>query len=347
METDLPADSLLVKDIVLLKRDKNLVDALKGLISFEKHAAVLANTTGDITAAKIKGDIFPSLFAGGEAGWIALPLDDTDDIPVYVNNDLPPIINDKTGVLELIRRMELGEKVIPNLLNGYAASLNAALYYETTLQRNLFAQHAFFKGMADLLTQTMRTIPPSGSVVGVYALVDRERGVWKAPANVSLNAVIGPAVKLDNKEQDNLNVHPTGKSINAIRSFTGRGTIIWGARTLAGNDNEWRYVSVRRFFNMVEESCKKATEPIVFEPNDANTWIKVKVMIENFLTLQWRDGALQGAKPNQAFFVHVGLGETMTAEDVLGGRMIVEIGMAVVRPAEFIILRFSHKMMEQ
>jgi hypothetical protein len=152
-------------------------------------------------------------------------------------------------------------------------------------------------------------------------------------------------VKIDSHDQEDLNVHTTGKSVNAIRAFTGKGTLIWGSRTLAGNDNEWRYVPVRRFFIMVEESTKKATEPFVFEPNDANTWVKVRSMIENFLVLQWRAGALQGAKPNEAFFVNVGLGETMTELDILEGRMIVEIGMTVVRPAEFIILRFSHKML--
>ena len=97
---------------------------------------------------------------------------------------------------------------------------------------------------------------------------------------------------------------------------------------------------------MVEESTKKASAQFVFEPNDANTWVKVKAMIENFLTIQWRDGALMGAKAEDAFFVKVGLGETMTQDDVLNGKMIVEIGMAAVRPAEFIILRFSHKMIE-
>ena len=137
-----------------------------------------------------------------------------------------------------------------------------------------------------------------------------------------------------------------GKSINAIRTFTGKGTLVWGARTLAGNDNEWRYVNVRRFFNMVEESCKKATEPFVFEPNDANTWVRVQGMLENFLTNQWRDGALQGAAPQDAFFVNVGLGLTMTPQDILDGYLIVDIGMAVVRPAEFIVLRFSHKLAE-
>jgi phage tail sheath protein FI len=183
-------------------------------------------------------------------------------------------------------------------------------------------------------------------VVGAYAKTDNARGVWKAPANVALTSVIKPTVAITNAEQDSLNVDTTGKSINAIRAFTGKGTLIWGARTLDGNSNEWRYVPVRRFFNMAEESIKKATEQFVFEPNDANTWTKVRAMIENFLTLQWRAGALAGAKPEQAFYVKVGLNETMTALDILEGRMIVEIGMAVVRPAEFIILRFSHKMQE-
>lgn len=190
-------------------------------------------------------------------------------------------------------------------------------------------------------------LPPSGAIAGIYASVDRTRGVWKAPANVSLSNVIKPLVKISNEDQDGLNVDTNaGKSINAIRSFTGKGTLVWGARTLAGNSNEWRYVPVRRFFNMVEESVQKATSQFVFEANDANTWIKVKAMIENFLILQWRAGALAGATPEQAFFVKVGLGETMTAVQIQEGYLIVEIGMAVVRPAEFIILKFSHKLQE-
>ena len=190
-------------------------------------------------------------------------------------------------------------------------------------------------------------MPPSSAMAGIYAAVDNSRGVWKAPANVSVNSVIKPTIAFSNVEQDQMNVDAVGgKSVNAIRSFTGKGSLVWGARTLAGNDNEWRYVSVLRLFNFVEESCKKATEPFVFEPNDANTWVRVQGMIENFLTVIWRQGALQGVKPEHAFFVAVGLGKTMTPLDILEGRMIVEIGMAAVRPAEFIILRFSHKMAE-
>jgi len=191
------------------------------------------------------------------------------------------------------------------------------------------------------------TLPPSPAIAGVYASVDRDRGVWKSPANVSLNAVLGPDTKISDTRQDYLNIDPdAGKSINAIRSFTGKGTLVWGARTLAGNDNEWRYVSVRRLFINIEESTRKASAFAVFEPNDATTWLKVKAMIESYLYGLWQQGAMAGSKPESAYFVSVGLGKTMTAQDILEGRMIVNIGVAAVRPAEFIILCFSHKMQE-
>ena len=177
--------------------------------------------------------------------------------------------------------------------------------------------------------------------------MDRDRGVWKAPANVAVASVIALAQTFTDADQGLLNIDPTsGKSINVIRSFTGRGTLVWGARTLAGNDNEWRYIPVRRLFIMIEESAQKSTAFAVFEPNTAETWLKVRAMIESFLYGLWQQGALAGSKPEAAYFVHVGLGTTMTAQDILEGRMIVEIGIAAVRPAEFIILRFSHKMQE-
>jgi phage tail sheath protein FI len=185
-------------------------------------------------------------------------------------------------------------------------------------------------------------LPPSSTIAGVMATVDATRGVWKAPANVGITGVQQLTDNITDASQENLNIDPaTGKSINAIRAFTGKGILVWGARTLDGNSNDFRYVSVRRFYIMVEESVKKATMAFVFEPNDGNTWVKVRAMIENYLTNLWRLGALAGSKPEQAFYVKVGLGQTMTFQDILEGRMIVEIGMAPVRPAEFIILRFS------
>lgn len=223
------------------------------------------------------------------------------------------------------------------------ASLNG------TLQELKSKNNAFFFQAKGAITNIELLLPASSAVVGKYADTDNTRGVWKAPANVGIDFAVRPEVVVSHKEQANLNVDvQDGKSINVIRSFPGRGpAIIWGARTLAGNDNEWRYVSVRRFFNMVEESTKNATEQFVFEPNDRNTWIRVKSMIENYLTLQWKAGALMGTTTREAFFVKVGLGETMTEQDIWEGRMIVEIGMAVVRPAEFIILRFMHKMLQE
>ena len=192
-------------------------------------------------------------------------------------------------------------------------------------------------------------LPASSGALGVYAATDNNRGVWKALANVNIIDAIKPELSITNNDQQTLNVDPiAGKSINVIRTFPGRGpAIIWGARTLAGNDNEWRYISVRRFFIMVETSVKNAAEQFVFEPNDENTWTRIKAMIENFLTQQWKAGALMGASTKEAYFVHIGLGQTMTELDIWEGRLIIQIGLAAVRPAEFIILQFMHKMLSE
>ena len=189
------------------------------------------------------------------------------------------------------------------------------------------------------------TLPPSGAIAGMYAATDASRGVWKTPANVQLVNVVEPAVALDSRTADALNVDTaTGKSINTIRAFAGKGTLVWGARTLAGNDNEWRYIPVRRLFTLVEQSVKTSTRWVVFEPNDANTWTRLRSTLENYLVEKWKQGAILGTKPEEAFFVRCGLGSTMTAQDILEGRLIAEVGMAPVRPAEFIILRFAYRM---
>ena len=224
----------------------------------------------------------------------------------------------------------------------------AVATYDTMTLATLSSNHpSIYRSVIASIREVFVDLPPSGAIAGIYARVDSERGVWKAPANVSVRAAIEPVSNITNQIQDDLNVDATsGKSINAIRTFAGKGILVWGARTFAGNDNEWRYVPVRRLYIFVEESVMKATEFVVFEPNTANTWVRVKSMIENFLTKLWRDGALAGATTEDAFFVKVGLGETMTAQDILEGRMNIEIGLAAVRPAEFIILKFSHKLQE-
>jgi phage tail sheath protein FI len=196
-----------------------------------------------------------------------------------------------------------------------------------------------------LLADQRVILPPSAAVAGVVASVDRERGVWKAPANVSLQAVVAPVVQLTDEQHGRMNNDPnSGKSINAIRSFPGKGVLVWGARTLDGNGNDWRYISVRRLFITIEEAVKRATEFAVFEPNDMSTWLKVKGMIDSYLYRLWERGALRGSRAEEAYVVSVGLGKTMTQQDILEGRLKVEIGLAAVRPAEFIILSFSHKL---
>jgi phage tail sheath protein FI len=175
-------------------------------------------------------------------------------------------------------------------------------------------------------------------------MVDNSRGVWKAPANVSLNRVISPAVNISGDEQQELNVSADGKSVNAIRTFIGEGVLIWGARTLDGNSLDWRYINIRRTVIMLEESLKLALKAYVFEPNDSGTWVTIKSMIVNFLTGIWKQGGLAGATPDDAFSVSIGLGNSMTPEDVLNGILRVTVLVAVSRPAEFIEITFQQQM---
>ena len=157
--------------------------------------------------------------------------------------------------------------------------------------------------------------------------------------------MIHPVVNITEREQESLNIDSDGgKSINAIRFFPGKGILVWGARRLAGNDPEWKYIALKRTVMMIEESIRLALQPLVFEPNDANTWIRAKSMVVNFLTQLWKNGALMGNKPEYAFGVKIGFGETMTYQDILDNRMNMSVLLALVRPAEFSVISFSQKM---
>ena len=236
--------------------------------------------------------------------------------------------------------------IFNSLYRAYTSVIiDAALDLTSSAGEALVNDFPLYKNILDGISKYISPIPPGGAIAGVYATVDRTQGVWRTPANVSLNSVIEPVHHYTQSQLDNLNVDiVTGKSINTIRRFQGKGTLVWGARTLAGNDNEWRYIPVRRLAILIEKSVKNSTQQFTFEPNDTNTWVNVRSMIENYLLLIWRQGALRGTKPEHAFFVSVGLGQTMSEVDILEGRMNIEIGFAPVRPAEFIIIRFSHKM---
>lgn len=214
----------------------------------------------------------------------------------------------------------------------------------TVLHNTLQVISPIYVSLVGELRKRLNLLPPSAAMAGIYARVDNSRGVWKAPANVTMGSVVSPAVNLTSEDQEDLNVTLQGKSINAIRSFIGEGTLVWGARTLDGNSQDWRYINVRRTMIMLEQSIKAACKAYVFEPNNANTWVAVKSMINNYLTSKWKDGALVGAKPDEAFDVQVGLGATMTAEEILDGIMNVSVKVAIVRPAEFIVITFQQQM---
>lgn len=201
-----------------------------------------------------------------------------------------------------------------------------------------------YKNILAAIKQRMNLLPPSGAMAGIYTMVDNSRGVWKAPANLSINNVVSPTCNLTNADQEDLNVPLTGKAVNAIRTFIGEGIKIWGARTMDGNSLDWRYINVRRTMIFMEESIKNATRAYVFEPNDAGTWVNMRGMIENFLKSVWKRGGLAGASPEDAFSVHVGLGDTMTPEDILEGILRITVLVAITRPAEFIEITFQQQM---
>ena len=320
--------------ITQLSQDTDLAAAISALVAYEKNPGVM----GPVSAARAVADVINDYASLNGSPWI-LPNVNVTAIPASAD-----VFTDATLRATALNAASSLRRLFAGPAAAVLSFFSSAEFLAGEAERQLFAKHPVFGSIVEQVARTMVLLPPSGAVAGVCAAVDRTRGVWKAPANVSLADVSGLAVKVNDQIQEDLNVTSTGKSVNAIRTFAGKGSLIWGARTLAGNDNEWRYVPVRRFFNMAEESIRKATEPFVFEPNDRGTWVRVRAMIENFLTVQWRQGALAGAVTQQAFVVRVGLGETMTAQDILEGRMIVEVGLAVVRPAEFIILRFAHKM---
>ena len=192
----------------------------------------------------------------------------------------------------------------------------------------------------DSLDKKNTYLPPSGSIMGIYARTDNERGVFKAPANENIRGAVGLSSLYGKGEQDILNP----KGVNLIRNFTGQGIRVWGARTCSSNAM-WKYVNVRRLFIFLEESIRANTNWVVFEPNDEALWNRVKRTIDVFLTGVWRSGALAGSTPGEGFFVDIGR-STMTQDDIDNGRLICVIGVAPVKPAEFVIFRITQKTSE-
>lgn len=239
------------------------------------------------------------------------------------------------GLVDIINSLELVEQdALTDELRQQIITNHKAMYQMSPIYREVLKEMQF----------QLNCLPPSGAVAGLITMVDSSIGVWKAPANISVAGAVSPAVNISHAEQEDLNVPINGKAINAIRTFVGDGIKVWGARTLDGNSLDWRYINVRRTVIMLEESIKNAARAYVFDPNTANTWVTVKSMVSNFLNGIWKRGGLAGASPDDAYSVHVGLGETMTPEDILEGTMRISVLIAVVRPAEFIEITFQQQM---
>ena len=237
-------------------------------------------------------------------------------------------------MIETVSRLDMAEGVLSDAVASELGELN----------KQLLAISPLYKTIMQSIAERLNLLPPGAAVAGLYAMVDNETGVWKAPANVGLVDVISPSTLINDEQQQDLNVSTTGKSINPIRHFPTRGTLVWGARTLDANNPDWRYINIRRTAIMIEESIRNAIEAIAFEPNDANTWQTIKILVSNFLSNIWKEGGLAGSTPDDAFVVNCGLGETMTPQDILDGVMRVTLMIALLRPAEFIPITIEQQM---
>lgn len=264
-------------------------------------------------------------------------------IQAFVDNDVVslmavPGVTDPNVQLSLVAHCEnLASRFAVLDVPREAKKVQDVIAHRDLFDSNYAALYHPWLQVFDPLDKKNTAIPPSGSVLGIYARSDNSRGVHKAPANEVVRACVGLDCQFNKGEQDILNP----KGVNLIRSFPGQGIRVWGART-ASSDGSWKYINVRRLFIYIEESIKANTNWAVFEPNDENLWDRVKRTISVFLNNMWREGSLAGASPEEAFYVNVGR-DTMSQDDINNGRLICVIGVAPVKPAEFVIFRLTQK----
>ena len=205
----------------------------------------------------------------------------------------------KSGVTnEAVNELMDKFKLLLTMKEDEAERFHTLLYQVSSVYRSILRE----------IRLRINLLPPSASLAGLYTMVDNTRGVWKAPANISINNVVTPALSITNAEQEDLNVPMNGKAVNAIRSFPGEGIKVWGARTMDGNSLDWRYINVRRTMIFLEESIKNAARAYVFEPNVANTWVNMRSMIDGFLRGVWKRGGLAGTSPEDAYSIHIRIG---------------------------------------
>jgi phage tail sheath protein FI len=212
------------------------------------------------------------------------------------------------------------------------------------INQELVAGLPALKAAYQVMASQLNVLPPTPAIAGILAHNDSARSIWTAPANVELNSVVAPTVKVSRGAEENFAVPDDGKAVNLIKSFPGRGTMVWGARTLDGNNYKLRYIQVRRTIMYIEQSIAQVIKPFDSAANTEQTWKMVTSLISGFLKGVWREGGLVGASPDQAFAVQCGLATTMTPQDIMNGDMIVQVTVAMIHPAEFIELTFKRKM---
>lgn len=267
-------------------------------------------------------------------------------IQSFVDNDVVSImavpgVTDPNVQLMLVAHCEnLASRFAVLDMPRDAKKVQDILAHRDVFDTNYAALYHPWLEIFDPLDKKNIAMPPSGSIMGIYARSDNTRGVHKAPANEVVRACVGLDCQFNKGEQDILNP----KGVNLIRSFPGQGIRVWGARTATSNPS-WKYINVRRLFIFIEETIKANTSWAVFEPNDETLWVRVKRTISVFLNGLWRAGSLAGSTPEEAFFVNIGR-ETMSQDDIDNGRLICVIGVAPVKPAEFVIFRISQKTSE-
>lgn len=284
-------------------------------------------------AALSDGDFIGEDKGPGERTGIQAFLDNSDVSIMAV-----PGITSPNVQLSLVAHCEnLGSRFAVLDMPKEAKSVDEIMKHRNIVDSDYCAMYHPWLEVYDPLDKRNTYIPPSGSVMGIYARSDNSRGIHKAPANETVMNCTGLSVAYNTAEQDMLN--PNG--VNLIRSFPGQGIRVWGART-ASSKPQWKYVNVRRLFIFLEESIKANTNWVVFEPNDELLWIRVRRTIEVFLEGVWKSGALAGSTAADAFFVNIGT-NTMTQDDIDNGRLVCVIGVAPVKPAEFVIFRLTQK----
>ena len=259
-------------------------------------------------------------------------------IQAFLDNDMvslmavPGVVDPNVQLMLVAHCENLGSRFAVLDLPREARKVQDILNHRDMFDTNYAALYHPWLEIFDPLDKKNIAIPPSGSILGIYARSDNTRGVHKAPANEVVRACVGLDTPLN------------PKGVNLIRAFPGQGIRVWGARTATSNAS-WKYVNVRRLFIFIEESIKANTNWAVFEPNDEQLWVRVKRTIDVFLTGLWRNGSLAGSSTSEAFFVDIGR-STMSQDDIDNGRLICVIGVAPVKPAEFVIFRITQKTSE-